>query len=204
MCLTYIRPANKFKVNYYCKYVNHVFLAWVDVLFTIAETKKYIYFLHTFIYYYVEQLTGMLFQLVSVSAKAVWFVPQHRYLCFSTELKRKKKKNRYFTKHIKLQAQIHYQTMHDPLRFLQRIYWQTSSAACFIERELQRFYYIIMYHHHLLYCWWDRCPLTARLSTRYQAVMQILQNNVATAKWNRPHITMYGFHLQEFHNMAIN
>lgn len=168
------------------------------------QKKIYIFFIHLF------TITLNIFSDRHAFPACIYF-SQSSMICSSApvsllfyRIKKKKKKNRYFTKHIKLQAQIHYQTMHDPLRFLQRIYWQTSSAACFIERELQRFYYIIMYHHHLLYCWWDRCPLTARLSTRYQAVMQILQNNVATAKWNRPHITMYGFHLQEFHNMAIN
>lgn len=144
-------------------------------------------------------MTAMLSSLFLFQLKQDDFFPQHWYLCFSTELKRKE--NHYLTKHIQLQAQIHYQTMHDPLRFLQRIYWQTSSAACFTQRELQRFYYVIMCHHHLLHCWWDRCPLTARLSTRYKAAMQILQNNVATAKQNGPHIAMFRFHHREFHNM---
>lgn len=60
----------------------------------------------------------------------------------------------HYTKHIRLQAQIHYQKMLVLSRFIQRLYWQTSSAACFIQKESQRFYYIIMYRCHLLYCWW--------------------------------------------------
>lgn len=139
------------------------------------------------VFFYPRTLFTIIFKYYMHTFPACISFSWSRLICFpallSFLLYRIKKKNHYFTKHIKLQAQIHYGTMDDPLRFLQRIYWQTSSAACFIHRELQRFYYIIMYHHHLLYCWWDRCSLTTRLSTQgMKQRYKYCRTNVETAK----------------------
>lgn len=113
-----------------------------------------------------------------------------------------------YTKHIRPQAQIHYQEMLVPSRFIQRIYWQTSSAACFIQRESQRFYYIIMYLCHLLYCWW---PVMGQVFTDhtclYKQIMnqwyrlQILWDNMSDGKIKHYSsfkvfdITVYGFNV---------
>lgn len=93
--------------------------------------------------------------------------------------------NHYYTKHIRLQAQIHYEEMLIPWRFIQRMYWQTSCVACFI----QRFYYIIMYRCHLLHCWW---PVIGQVFTDhtclYKQIMsqrsrlQILWDNMSNWK----------------------
>lgn len=104
--------------------------------------------------------------------------------CFSTS-SMEEKKNHYYTKHIRLQAQIHYEEMLIPWRFIQRIYWQTSCVACFI----QRFYYIIMYRCHLLHCWWpvmgqvftDHTCLYKQIMSQWSR-LQILWDNMSNWK----------------------
>lgn len=93
----------------------------------------------------------------------------------------------YWTKksllhHIRLDAQIHYHKMFVPSRFIQRIYWQTSSAACFT----LRFYYMVIYHCHLLCCWWPaRGQVSADHTCLYKPIinrqhrLQILWDNMS-------------------------
>lgn len=50
----------------------------------------------------------------------------------------------HHNKHIRLYAQIHYQKMLLPSSFIQRIYWQTSSAACFIQERIKE---VLLYHY---------------------------------------------------------
>lgn len=72
------------------------------------------------------------------------YAPQQWHLCsvwwfYASSLH----ENSYYTKHIRAQAQIHYQEMLIPSRVIQRIYWQTSPAACFIQRITE----VLLYHY---------------------------------------------------------